>query len=67
MAAKKKPVQTLSLADIGVDPAEVGLQGSATEVVEHAQRPPRQAGVIVKDEGDGGAKVAEFLATRKFI
>jgi electron transfer flavoprotein beta subunit len=67
MAAKKKPVQTLSLADAGIDAAEVGLGGSATEVVDHAQRPPRQAGTIVKDEGDGGVKVAEFLAARKFI
>jgi electron transfer flavoprotein beta subunit len=67
MAAKKKPVQTLSLADAGLDPAAVGLGGSATEVVDHAQRPPRQAGTVVKDEGDGGAKVAEFLAGRKFI
>jgi electron transfer flavoprotein beta subunit len=67
MAAKKKPVQTLSLADAGIDAAEVGLGGSATEVVDHAQRPPRQAGVVVKDEGDGGVKVAEFLAARKFI
>ena len=44
MAAKKKPVQTLSLADAGIDPAAVGLGGSATEVVDHTQRPPRQAG-----------------------
>ncbi len=67
MAAKKKPVQTFSLADAGIDPAAVGLGGSATEVVDHTQRPPRQAGVIVKDEGDGGVKVAEFLAVQKFI
>ena len=67
MAAKKKPVQTLSLADAGIDPAAVGLAGAATEVVDHTQRPPRQAGVIVKDEGDGGVKAAEFLAARKFI
>jgi electron transfer flavoprotein beta subunit len=67
MAAKKKPVQTMSLADAGIDPALVGLAGSATEVVDFAQRPPRQSGTIVKDEGDGGVKVAEFLATRKFI
>ena len=67
MAAKKKPVQTMSLADAGIDPALVGLGGAATEVVDHTQRPPRQAGVIVKDEGDGGAKAAEFLAARKFI
>ena len=67
MAAKKKPVQTMSLAEAGIDPALVGLAGSATEVVGHAQRPPREAGVIVKDDGDGGVKVAGFLASRKFI
>ena len=67
MAAKKKPVQTMSLADAGIDPALVGLGGAATEVVDHAQRPPRQAGTVVKDEGDGGVKVAEFLAAQKFI
>jgi len=67
MAAKKKPVQTLSLADAGIDAGEVGLAGSATAVADFAARPPRAAGVIVKDEGDGGAKVAGFLAERKFI
>jgi electron transfer flavoprotein beta subunit len=67
MAAKKKPVQTLSLADAGIDPAEVGLGNSATTVADFAARPPRQAGVVVKDEGDGGTKVAAFLAERKFI
>ena len=67
MAAKKKPVQTMSLADAGIDPALVGFGGSATEVVDFAQRPPRQSGTIVKDEGDGGVKVAEFLAVQKFI
>jgi electron transfer flavoprotein beta subunit len=67
MAAKKKPVQVLSLADAGIDPAEVGLASSATAVADWAARPPRQAGVVVADEGDGGAKAAAFLAERKFI
>ena len=67
MAAKKKPVEVLSLADAGIDPAEVGLTAAATEVVSFAQRPPREAGTIVKDEGDGGVKAAEFLAAQKFI
>jgi electron transfer flavoprotein beta subunit len=67
MAAKKKPVQTMTVADLGLDPASVGLDGSATTVVSFAQRPPRQAGTIVTDEGDGGTKAAEFLAARKFI
>jgi electron transfer flavoprotein beta subunit len=67
MAAKKKPVETLSLADLEIDAASAGLAGSASEVVSFAKRPPRQAGTIVTDEGDGGSKAAEFLASRKFI
>ena len=67
MAAKKKPVQTMSLADAGIDPALVGLANSATAVADFAARPPRAAGVMVKDEGDGGTTVATFLAERKFI
>ncbi len=67
MAAKKKPVETLSLADLGLDPAQVGLDASGTEVASWAARPPRQAGTIVTDEGDGGAQAAEFLVARKFI
>ena len=67
MAAKKKPVQTLTLADIPVDAGAVGLAGSATQVADFAAQPPRAAGVIVKDEGDGGSKTAGFLAERKFI
>ncbi len=67
MAAKKKPVETLTLADIGFDPGEAGLAASATEVVSFAKRPSRAAGTIVTDEGDGGIRAAEFLAARKFI
>ena len=55
MAAKKKPVETLSLADAGIDPGQVGLGAAATEVVSFAKRPPRQAGTVVKDDGDGGS------------
>ncbi len=67
MAAKKKPVQTLTLADISGDAGSVGLANAATGVEDFAARPPRAAGVVVKDEGDGGARVAGFLAERKFI
>jgi electron transfer flavoprotein beta subunit len=67
MAAKKKPVDVLSVADLGFDPGQVGLAASATVVGSFAQRPPRQAGTIVTDEGDGGVGAAEFLVTGKFI
>ena len=67
MAAKKKPVETLSLTDLGVDGASVGLGGSWSAVDDFAARPPRAAGTVVTDEGDGGVKLAEFLSAQKFI
>lgn len=67
MAAKKKPVETLGIADAEIAADQVGLDAAWSEVVEFAPAPPRAAGTIVKDEGDGGAKVAEFLASKKFI
>ena len=67
MAAKKKPVTVMGLAEAGIDPTLVGLAGAATAVASFADRPPRQAGTIVKDEGDGGVKIAEFLTTGKFL
>ena len=67
MAAKKKPVTTYSLADLGVDAGSAGLAGSWSAVESATRRPPRAAGVVVPDEGDGGVKLAEFLATNKFI
>jgi len=67
MAAKKKPVQTWSLADLGMDAGEVGLAASWTAVVDVAQRPPRTQGEIITDEGDGGVRLAEFLAAQKFV
>ncbi|MFN2318093.1 MAG: electron transfer flavoprotein subunit beta [Dermatophilaceae bacterium] len=67
MAAKKKPVEQWSLADLGVDPSQVGQAAAWTAVEEITKRPPREQGTIVVDEGDGGGKLAEFLSSRKFI
>ena len=67
MAAKKKPVETLTLADLGVDAAVVGQSGSWSAVKDFAARPPRAAGTVVTDEGDGGVKAADFLSAQKFI
>jgi electron transfer flavoprotein beta subunit len=67
MAAKKKPVQTWSLADLGIDPALVGLAGARTAVLATARRPARTAGQLVKDDGDGGRALADFLASQRFI
>jgi electron transfer flavoprotein beta subunit len=67
MAAKKKPVQTLSLADLGIDASDVGFDGATSAVVEHSKRPPRSGGTKISDEGEGGVKLVEFLAAEKFV
>ncbi len=68
MAAKKKPLETWSLSDIGVDAAKVGLDAAWTAVEGTEQRPPRTAGEVVTDEdGSGATALVEFLASKKFI
>jgi electron transfer flavoprotein beta subunit len=67
MEAKKKPVSTLALSDLGISAEEVGVRGATSEVVEHAKRRPRQGGNKVDDSGDGGVKLVEFLASEKFV
>lgn len=68
MAAKKKPMQTWSLGDIGVDASQVGLSVAWSQVAQTTERPAKTAGEIVKDEeGSGAAALTEFLASKKFI
>jgi electron transfer flavoprotein beta subunit len=68
MAAKKKPLEVLSLSDLGVDAGQVGLSVAWSAVESTTARPPRTAGEIVKDEdGSGAAALAGFLASKKFI
>ena len=68
MAAKKKPVQTLTLGDLSVD-AGLGRAGRTRPPGWRTSPSARRGrpGVVVKDEGDGGSKAAGFLAERKFI
>ena len=69
MAAKKKPLETWSLSDLGVE-AEPGRPGRRLDRRwrRPPQRPPRTAGEIVTDEdGSGATALAEFLASKKFI
>ena len=68
MAAKKKPMETYSLGDLGVEADQVGLSVAWSEVLETAARPPRTAGEIVTDEdGSGATALTEFLVSKKFV
>jgi electron transfer flavoprotein beta subunit len=67
MAAKKKPVETKALADLGVDPSSVGLASATSAVLDFAGRPPKGEGVKVTDEGDGAQKLVGYLAEQKLV
>ncbi|MGZ4601968.1 MAG: electron transfer flavoprotein subunit beta/FixA family protein [Kineosporiaceae bacterium] len=67
MAGKKKSVTTWTLADVGVEPSLVGLAAAATAVRSVAPKPPRQAGAVVTDDGDGAARIADFLVAQKLL
>lgn len=67
MAAKKKEVTTMTLADIGVESDEVGLANAVSKVQSSTPKPPKSAGEKLTDEGDGGTKIAEYLVAQKII
>jgi electron transfer flavoprotein beta subunit len=68
MAAKKKPVETWSLSDLGVEAGDVGLSVAWSQVQDTTERPPRTAGEVVTDEdGSGAGALTDFLASKKFI
>ena len=67
MAAKSKPVDNLTIADLGLDAGQVGLAGSRQEITEVTPAESRAAGEIVVDEGEGHLRVIEFLEQLKVI
>ena len=67
MAAKKKEVTTLTLAEIGVEVDEVGLANAGSSGLSSTPKPARTAGEKIADEGDGGKKIAEYLVAQKII
>ncbi len=67
MAAKSKPIETLTVADLGIDPGEVGAAGARQEIIEVADAEARTAGEIVVDEGEGHLRVIEFLEQLKVV
>lgn len=67
MAAKKKEVTTLTLAEIGVEADEVGVANAGSKVLSSTPKPPKTAGEKVTDEGEGGSKIAEYLVSQKII
>lgn len=61
MAARKKPIEKLTLADLDIAPAEVGAAAARTQVLTSAARPERERGTVIIDSGDGGKQLAQWL------
>ncbi|WP_433875391.1 electron transfer flavoprotein subunit beta/FixA family protein [Sinomonas atrocyanea] len=64
MGAKRKPLTVLSLGELGLDP---GAPRGRSAVLTTRERPARQAGTKIVDEGDAGRQLAEFLAAGKLV
>ena len=66
MAAKSKPVETLTVADLGLED-QVGGAGARQEVVSVAAAEERGGGEIVADDGEGYARIVDFLEQLKIV
>jgi electron transfer flavoprotein beta subunit len=67
MGAKKKPFDTLSLADIGVDAGEAGEAGSKTEVLGLSDPPSRGDARKIEDDGNAAQAILDFLAEKRLV
>jgi electron transfer flavoprotein beta subunit len=67
MGAKKKPQETLSLADLGVPADEAGEAGSRTTVEALNDPPARGDTVKLEDDGSAAEKIVEFLQEKRAL
>jgi electron transfer flavoprotein beta subunit len=67
MGAKKKPQETLSLDDLGVESERAGEAGSKTEVLGLTDPPARGDSRRIEDDGNAAEQIAEFLAEKRLI
>ena len=67
MAAKNKPVDKVTAADLGLDASQVGWAGARQEIDERRRRRARQAGEKFEDDGEGAEKIVAFLERLKVV
>ena len=67
MGAKKKPFDTLSLADVGVDAGDAGEAGSKTEVLGFSEPPSRGDARKIEDDGNAAQAILDFLVEKRLV
>ncbi len=65
MAAKSKPVDTVTAADLGV--TATGWDAAGQQITSVTQAPTREAGEVIEDDGEAHVKIVEFLEGLKII
>jgi electron transfer flavoprotein beta subunit len=67
MGAKKKPQETITLADAGVEAERAGDAGSRTEVLALGDPPPRGESRRIEDDGNAPEQILEFLTEKRLV
>jgi electron transfer flavoprotein beta subunit len=67
MAAKSKPVDEVTVADLGIDASQAGWAGARQQITNVAQAPAREAGEKFEDDGTGAEKIVQFLEQLKVV
>jgi electron transfer flavoprotein beta subunit len=67
MGAKKKPQESVSIAELGLDASQVGSAGSKTEVLALGDPQARGDTVKIEDDGSGAQKIVDFLAEKRLL
>ena len=67
MGAKKKPQESLSASDLGLDGGALGEAGSGTSVLALGDPPPRGDARKIEDDGNAAQQIADFLAEKKLL
>jgi len=68
MQARSKPVDSWTLADLGVSAESVGSGAATTKTLESSKPPERAGATFVREPADVAvAQVVDFLASRRLI
>jgi electron transfer flavoprotein beta subunit len=67
MAAKNKPVDQLTVADLGFSADQVGWTGARQEITSVAPAPAREAGEKIEDDGTAFERIVAFLEELKVV
>ena len=67
LAAKKKPLATLTAADLGLAAASVGVGGTHTVVLGTGAPPARAGAVTIDDEAGAAQAIVDYLVARELV